>query len=156
MLHLVENHKDGAQLLIILSKACLRAVWLGQLTIDMTLAVGSGCKALINGLIIYKLTGGVRENQKFGLRTRSDTNRPVQSQKQARSLKFRIRAAKTRALISYAVTAQLICGFVFAYAKCWFSHAVAHMNVLFQYIFSLVGSCTVHFQFCMSVVFQQS
>ena len=30
--------------------------------------------------------------------------------------------AKTKALISFAVTAKLICVFVFAYAKCWFSH----------------------------------
>ena len=37
-----------------------------------------------------------------------------------------IRVAKTKALISCAVTAQLICGFVFASANCWFSHAVAH------------------------------
>ena len=33
--------------------------------------------------------------------------------------------AKTKALISCAVTAQLICGFVFANANCWFSHAAA-------------------------------
>ena len=31
--------------------------------------------------------------------------------------------AKTKALISCAVTAQLICVFVFAYANPWFSHA---------------------------------
>ena len=60
--------------------------------------------------------------------TRSDTNQAVQSHKQARSLKFRtqrkcsIRVAKTKALISFAVTAKLICVFVFAYADCWFSH----------------------------------
>ena len=36
-------------------------------------------------------------------------------------------AAKTKVLISCAVTAQLICGFVFAYANCCFSHAVAHV-----------------------------
>ena len=35
-------------------------------------------------------------------------------------------ASKTKALISCAVTAQLICGFVFAYADCWFSPAAAH------------------------------
>ena len=28
-------------------------------------------------------------------------------------------------LISYAVTAKLICAFVFAYEDCWFSHAAA-------------------------------
>ena len=33
--------------------------------------------------------------------------------------------AKTKALISFAVTAKLICVFVFAYANCWFSHAKA-------------------------------
>ena len=33
---------------------------------------------------------------------------------------------KTKALISFAVTAKLICIFVFAYAKCWFSHDTAH------------------------------
>ena len=30
--------------------------------------------------------------------------------------------AKTKALISFAVTAKLICVFVYAYAKNWFSH----------------------------------
>ena len=35
--------------------------------------------------------------------------------------------AKTKALISFVVTAKLICVFVFAYAKCWFSHDTAHM-----------------------------
>ena len=32
-----------------------------------------------------------------------------------------------KALISFAVTAKLICVFVFANAKCWFSHDAAHM-----------------------------
>ena len=36
--------------------------------------------------------------------------------------------AKTKALISFAVTAKLICIFVFAYANCWFSHAQAQMK----------------------------
>ena len=36
--------------------------------------------------------------------------------------------AKTKALISFAVTAKLICVFVFAYAKSWFSHDAAHIN----------------------------
>ena len=35
--------------------------------------------------------------------------------------------AKTKALISCAVTAQLICVFIFAYAKIRFSHDVAHI-----------------------------
>ena len=72
----------------------------------------------------------------------SDTNQAVQSQKQARSLKFQIkkkrdctiRVAKTKALISFTVSAKLICAFVFAYADCWFSHAVAQLS--FQQGFS--------------------
>ena len=35
--------------------------------------------------------------------------------------------AKTKALISFAVSAKLICVFVFAYAKSWFSHDTAHI-----------------------------
>ena len=38
-----------------------------------------------------------------------------------------IHEAKTKALISFAVTAKLICVFVFAYANCCFSHAQAHI-----------------------------
>ena len=37
-----------------------------------------------------------------------------------------MRVAKTKALISFAVTAKLICAFVFAYADCWFSHGAVH------------------------------
>ena len=36
--------------------------------------------------------------------------------------------AKTKALISFAVTAKLICVFVFEYAKRWFSHDATHME----------------------------
>ena len=36
--------------------------------------------------------------------------------------------AKTKALISFAVSAKLICVFVFAYAIRWFSHDVAHIE----------------------------
>ena len=34
------------------------------------------------------------------------------------------------AMISFAVTAKLICAFVFAYADCWFSHAVAQFMMM--------------------------
>ena len=40
--------------------------------------------------------------------------------------------AKTKALISFEVTAKLICVFVFAYADCWFSRAVAHFQVCYS------------------------
>ena len=38
-----------------------------------------------------------------------------------------MRVAKTKALVSFAVTAKLICVFVFAYAKSRFSHDAAHL-----------------------------
>ena len=38
-----------------------------------------------------------------------------------------IHVAKTKALISFAVTVKLICVFVFAYADCLFSHAKAQL-----------------------------
>ena len=73
----------------------------------------------------------------------SDTNRAEQAQKMARGRKFWVRkyrncaipVAKTRALIIFTVTAKLICAFVFAYAKCLFSHDVAH---LYEFI---IGKC---------------
>ena len=40
---------------------------------------------------------------------------------------FTIRVVKPKALISFAVTANLICAFVFAYAKFRFSHDAAHI-----------------------------
>ena len=39
--------------------------------------------------------------------------------------------AKTKALISFAVT-KLICVFVFAYGKRWFSHDAAHLFLIYQ------------------------
>ena len=47
------------------------------------------------------------------------------------------RVAKTKVLISFAVTAKLICAFVFAYSKIRFSHEAAHLifnNLQFDYI----------------------
>ena len=43
-----------------------------------------------------------------------------------------IRVPKTKALINFAVTAMLICVFVFAYADCSFSHEVAHLFIFFR------------------------
>ena len=39
--------------------------------------------------------------------------------------------AKTKALISFAVTAKLICAFVLAYADCWFTHEAAQILIIF-------------------------
>ena len=38
-------------------------------------------------------------------------------------------------LISCAVTAQLICTYVFAYADCWFSGAAAHISISINTVF---------------------
>ena len=64
---------------------------------------------------------------------RSDTNRPVQAQKRARSLKFRIKVEEE---VYYPCSENkgadqlrgyLICVFVFAYADRWFSDVAAHI-----------------------------
>ena len=36
---------------------------------------------------------------------------------------------KTKAVTNFPVTAKLVCPFDFAYADCWFSHAVAHITL---------------------------
>ena len=41
---------------------------------------------------------------------------------------YTIQVSKTKALISYAVIAQLMCNFVFAYEKIRFSHDAAHLR----------------------------
>ena len=43
-----------------------------------------------------------------------------------------ILVAKTKALISFAATAKLICALVFAYADCLFSHAVAQIQMFYM------------------------
>ena len=62
---------------------------------------------------------------------RSHTNRPVQLRKQARSLKFWCKVEEELYYPSSEnkSTDQLRsnCAFVFAYADCGFSHAVAHL-----------------------------
>ena len=52
----------------------------------------------------------------------SDINQAVQSQKQARSLKFRIKEEDEVYYPSSKNKDALICVFVFAYANFWFSH----------------------------------
>ena len=48
-----------------------------------------------------------------------------------------IQVAKTKALISFAVTGKLICVFVFAYADCWFSHEAAQIDL------KQIGMCAI-------------
>ena len=77
----------------------------------------------------------LRENPYAGFPTAFDKNQAVQLQQMARGLKFQVKevgglhyVVKTKALISCAVTAQLICVFVFAYAKSSFSHYAAYLS----------------------------
>ena len=62
--------------------------------------------------------------------------------------------AKTKALISFAVTAKLICIFVFAYANCWFSHAKAHIYL--PLISNSVSFCFFNHPFNARSQFQMS
>ena len=75
----------------------------------------------------------------FGVSDQVQQNWAVQSQKMARGSKFciseleglcTIYLAKTKALISFPVTAKLFCVFFFAYAQRRFSHDDAHMKTL--------------------------
>ena len=51
-----------------------------------------------------------------------------------------IHVAKTKAPISFALTAKLVCTFVFAYADCWFSDAAAQIeNFDFHYQWKVMG-----------------
>ena len=60
--------------------------------------------------------------------------------------KSTIREARTKALISCAVTAQLICAFVFAYADCWFYDTVAHY---YYFVFVIaMNTCVTFVKFC--------
>ena len=76
----------------------------------------------------------VIENLSLAFLTRSDTNWAVQPQ-MARGLLFQIYevegvyyVVKMKALISRVVTGQLLCIFVFAYAKIRFPHDTAHVS----------------------------
>ena len=52
---------------------------------------------------------------------------------------YMIYVAKTKALISFTVTAKLICVCVFAYAKSWFSHDITHMCLTLLFFVCLFG-----------------
>ena len=72
-------------------------------------------------------------NWSSGFPTRSDTNRALLPQKMARDLKFRILVVEEMYYLcsenkgACYRTAQLVCAFVFAFAKSRFSHDAAHM-----------------------------
>ena len=79
------------------------------------------------------------KEQQFGFPTRSDTNWPVLSQKQARRLKFQSEEGErlyypcdenkdADQLCSYYTADQLLC---FRYASFWFSYAAA--QIIFGY-----------------------
>ena len=66
--------------------------------------------------------------------TRSDENLAVQQQ-MARGYKFWIKkvelyypCSENNGADHFAVTAKLVCAFVFAYVDCWFSDVMAHIT----------------------------
>ena len=79
----------------------------------------------------------ITRKQTMWLTNRSDTNRAVPPQKMARGWKFWIyKLEELYYLCSKkkdAFTAKLIYAFVFAYAKCWFSHDGTQMTALKVY-----------------------
>ena len=97
--------------------------------------MGKSVRKSLNGRNLQQMTrvkkkrAALRENQRSGFRP-SPTQTGLYSHRgwlEARNFGFRkkrdctIRVAKTKALISFEVTAKLICVFVFAYAKSRFS-----------------------------------
>ena len=72
-----------------------------------------------------------RENLSFGCPIRSDTNKDDVKRLEISNLESRrtYHVVKRKALISCAITTQVICAFDFAYAKSRFSHDVAQMEV---------------------------
>ena len=62
---------------------------------------------------------------------RTDTNRHVQLQNleilEIVEEELYYPSSENKGADHFAVTAKLICAFVFAYADCWFSHEAAHM-----------------------------
>ena len=77
-----------------------------------------------------------------GFPNRSDTNQRLEAGNFGLRKKrdCTIYVAKTKVLISCAATAQLICAFVFAYAKLRFfnmySYPLTHLRIFFQHIHS--------------------
>ena len=59
-----------------------------------------------------------------------------------------MRVAKTKALISFAVTAKLICAFVVAYADCWFSHEAAQIKSVKQRNINFENTTTSLLHYC--------
>ena len=102
------------------------------------LVLGAGfCFCLCRFLLIAYLSRVMRKPT-FWFPTWSDTNKAVQLQKMAGCLEISglesrgivvIYVAKTKVLISFAVTAKLMCVFVFAYAKRWFSYDAAQFLI---------------------------
>ena len=100
-----------------------------------------GMVRLWEHILKRKRRASLWENRPSGFPPWSDTNRSVHQQKMIRGLDFlkrecTIQVAKSKALISFAVTAMLICVFVFTYAKIRFSHVAAQiMSKFVNYLF---------------------
>ena len=68
-----------------------------------------------------------------------------------------IQVAKTQTQISFAVTAKLICVFVFTYAKRWFSWCGSCFCMCkIKGTDQLCGNCTAQYLYFLNLVFQAS
>ena len=100
------------------------------------------------------------ENQQFGFWPGMTQTRLYSYWRwlEARNFVFRkkryctIQIAKTKALISFTVTAKLIFVFVFAYANCWFSHARAQITQCIETVFPcIVYTCIIIYKYQFTV-----
>ena len=97
----------------------------------MTLTANHGCKAMNEPSCKKKksLHGFRSDLTQIGLYSqRSRLDAGNFGYKKKRDCTISISVAKTKALISCAVTAQLICVFIFAYVKKQFSHYVVQIK----------------------------
>ena len=97
-------------------KCCSKAIMLTGLQIWLSLIKDSNS---LFGLPLWKTNNVVSEQVRHNP---SCTSTEAGNFGCRKSRNCTIRVAKTKALISFAVTAKLICAFGFAYADCWFSH----------------------------------
>ena len=93
------------------------------------------------------------KNQQCGFRTGSTQTELYKHRRWLEAENFVLRkkrncticVAKTKALISFATTAKLICAFGFVYADSWFAHEVAQiMNHFYKLAKSYLDACPSH------------
>ena len=129
---LQQMHTKAVTMYIFNTKICCHSI-----TISSTVhtEVKGGANKIM--AVVSNHLSHVMKNPTMWFSNRSDANGAVKHRRWLETGNFGFRkkrhctihVAKTKALISFAVTAKLICAFVFAYAKCWLSHDEAHFCI---------------------------